>query len=199
MEKQLITINLLLLLFFSCQQATLKKSIIDQEIEKLVTIEDKKNYLEAIFEADQKLRRDGQSSEIMLKYGNKSKEHLAFIRRIITLDSINLIKIEKYLAKHGHPVLENFGEIATCTPNVVIHHAQGYEARERNFECLYEAYLKGDNGGMAMFLGRMYRMKYRESFRIEGPFSSETEINQLIAKLGLEAQQEKVHQKLKKA
>ena len=186
-----------ILFFFSCLTTSkTNNTLFDKEIENLKTIEDKKNYLEAIFEADQKLRRNGQDSEIMLQYGVNSKEHIAFVKKIIKQDSINLLKIEKYLLKHGHPKLKNLGEIATCTPSVVIHHAQSYEARERNFECLYEAYLNGDNGGLPMLLGRMYRMKYQESFRMENPFSSESEINELIAKLGLEEKKAKVLQKL---
>ena len=199
MKETLIFISLFFFTFFGCQKTNSTNRIIDRELEKLKTIEDKKAYLEAIFEADQELRRSSEDSEIMLKYGVNSKEHIAFTKRMIAQDSINLIKIEKYLAKYGYPKLKDFGEIATCTPNVVIHHAQSYEARERNFECLYGAYLNGNNGGMAMLLGRMYRMKYRKSFRIDGPFTSEGEINQLISKLGLESRQAKVLQKLKKA
>jgi len=69
----------------------------------------------------------------------------------------------------------------------VIHHAQGIEARDRNFETLYGAYLDGhlDDGGFTFYLNRMYRMIKRENLEMESPFTSEEEINLLIEGLGL--------------
>ena len=69
----------------------------------------------------------------MLKYGKDSEEHMEYVKAQWRQDEINLIKIEKYLEIHGYPEKELGGQ-ATTAPWMVIHHVQGYEVRERNFE-----------------------------------------------------------------
>lgn len=102
-------------------------------------------------------------------------------------DAINLAKIEGYFNTYGYPKKE-MGEIATMVPWLVIHHAQGYEPRERNFEILYKAYLKGtiDVDAISFYLGRMHEIKFGNRHRMENPYKLEDEVNQLIEKLGLD-------------
>jgi molybdopterin synthase catalytic subunit len=80
----------------------------------------------------------------------------------------------------------------------VIHHAQDYETRERNFEKVYEAYLKGDidDGAISFYLGRMYEMKNGERLRMESPYRAEDEINQLIKELNLEKKKANAQQRI---
>jgi len=71
----------------------------------------------------------------------------------------------------GYPSKE-MGQMAVNTPWMVIHKAQGYEPRKRNFDKVYEAYLKGDinDGAISFYLGRMYQIKKGERFRMESPY-----------------------------
>ena len=158
-----------------------------KEIEDLDSKEDKKSYLELIFEQDQNVR-GSEGSEIMLKSGRDSKEYREYIQTQLDQDALNLVNIESYLSYYGHPKKSELGDIAAIAPWTVIHHAQGYKVRERNFEILYKAYLQGDidDGAISLFLGRMYELKNRKRFRMENPYKSEDEINQLIEELGLE-------------
>ena len=186
-------LGLILILMFGCNlKNNVKEPKLDVSTLKLETLEDKKNYLEKILEDDQKFR-GSQDSEIMLKYGKDSDEFRKFIQKRSNQDSINLSKIEKYFEIYGYPNKNELGEIAAFTPWAVIHHANTYEERERNFQKLYEAYLNKniDDASISRFLGRMYRIKNGELLRMEGPFKSEDEINQLINKLNLEEKKTK--------
>lgn len=183
------------LCFLACQPTTNTEAAeYAEEINQLTTLAAKKAYLENLFEDDQRMRRSTEDSDIMLKYGIDSKEYRAYAQKIIDQDAINLAKIEQYLAVHGHPTLADFGKIATCTPSVVVHHAQTYEERERNFDTFYQAFLDGnlDEGGLSMLLGRMYYIKFGERFRMKSPFQSIDEINQLIKLLDLEEKVQKI-------
>lgn len=193
-------INMLLIIsMFGCAEKSKKDILLhDKEIQKLNSNAEKKKYLESIFEQDQKVRGE-ESSAIMIKYGKDSVEFREYIQTQINQDSINLIKIERYFVHFGYPNKSELGEIAAATPWAVIHHAQGTEARERNFAMLYQAYLTGDidDGNISMFLGRLYQLKNGERFRMQSPYKSEDEINQLIKELNLEDEKEKILGKLR--
>jgi coenzyme F420-reducing hydrogenase alpha subunit len=156
---------------------------IQKEIEQLFTFEEKKIYLEKILEDDQNVRDD---SDLVLQHGLDSPEYIEFINAQWKQDEINLVKVETYLEIHGYPSKE-IGDMATTAPWMVIHHAQGYEARERNFKVIYEAYLKDDitDGAISFYLGRMYDIKYGERLKMKSPYKPEDEINLLINKLNL--------------
>lgn len=179
---------ILLITFFSCTPNNIPNhNSIENEIENLKTTEAKRSYLESIFRDDQKLR-GGHGQQIMIKYGPDSKEYKEYIQHQIKQDAENLLKIETYMAKHRHPNKSEVGERAAVTPWAVIHHAQGYEVREKNFAILYQAYVQGDidEGQLSMFLGRMYRIKNGHSFEMKTTHTAEDEINQLIIELNLE-------------
>jgi hypothetical protein len=183
-----------ILCFCSCENVQQKGKTPNyaKEIRKLKTNEDKRAYLEQIMEDDQRVRGT-EGAKIMLSYGKRSKEYKAYVKAKLDQDSINLENIETYLNIHGYPGKE-LGEDATSAPWMVIHHAQGYETRERNFEIVYGAYLNGDidDGSMSFYLGRMYQMKFGKLIDLESPFTPEEEINQLIEALELEEKRLKV-------
>lgn len=164
----------------------------EEEIKALESDQSKKAYLEKVLEDDQKVRGT-KGQEIMMKYGKDSKEEKDYIKAQWEMDDLNLFKVEKYMEIHGYPKKE-LGESATTAPWMVIHHSRHYDARERNFEKVYEGYLKGDidDGAISFYLGRMYNMKNNKWIEIESPFKPEDEINLLIKELGLEDKKIKV-------
>lgn len=169
---------------------------IDRELNSLVSKEDHRRYLEQIFEQDQALRQ-GQSAEIMLQYGKASKEFENFLRLSNSQDSLNLVKIERYLKRFGHPEKNEVGEIAAQTPWAVIHHAPTEAERERNFEYLYQAYLDGnlDENAMSFYLGRMYQIRFRRRLAMQEPYTQQDAINEMIRRLGLEERAQTVFSK----
>jgi len=176
-----------ILSFLSCTRTLDDTLIIREEIENLQTFENKKVYLEQVFEDDQRMRRGGQSTQIGLKYGHNSKEHMEFIKTMNALDALNLVKIELYLEKYGHPIKKEVGELAAIAPWAVIHHSSTYEDRVRNFEYLYKAYKNQDieDGHFSMFLDRMYRFKYDERLDMGMSYKEKDRIERLIKELKL--------------
>lgn len=179
---------IILLFYFACSQKPVPDySEVEYEINNLASFEDKKSYLEAIYKDDQRVRDAQKSTDLINKYGRDSKEYRSYGQVMRQQDAINLAKIEGYFTAYGYPEKE-MGEIATMAPWLVIHHTQGYEPRERNFEILYNAYLNGtiDIDAISFYLGRMYEIKFGNRHRMENPYKLEDEVNQLIKKLGLE-------------
>ncbi|MEM1216701.1 MAG: hypothetical protein AAGJ82_13490 [Bacteroidota bacterium] len=153
-EKFILILSSILLLGCS-DNLSEEYSNIETEIIELGTEEEKKRYLENILKDDQKVR-GSKGQDLMLQYGKDSKEHMDYVKAQWKMDEINLWKVEKYLEIHGYPS-KALGDNATTCPWMVIHHAQGYDTRERNFETVYKAYLKGDidDGAISFYLGRM--------------------------------------------
>ena len=171
-------------------------SQIEYEIKQLKTVEAKKIYLENIFDDDQAVRDD---SDLVLSHGIDSPEYLKFKKAQSKQDEINLVKIEKYLETYGYPD-KKMGKTATTSPWVVIHHSDSNDVRERNFEIIYEAYLKGNikENAMSFYLGRMYSIKNGERLRMKSPYKQDDEINLLIKKLNLEKKKIRVQQQNEK-
>jgi hypothetical protein len=187
MRRRLPTIIFVALVLISCgSKEEVKPSEVEIEILSLQSIKAKRDYLENIFKDDQKFRSE-KTSEILLKYGYESKEYKTHQELFTKQDEENLNKIETYLYSYGNPKKNEVGEIAAITPWAVIHHSSGYEARERNFHFLHEAFLNGDidEGAFSMFLGRMYKIKNGERYKMQRPYTVKDEIEKLIEKLDL--------------
>ena len=188
----MIRYPLLLLLFFvafiSCKESSVEENIVDdirQEVRGLTSDDAKRNYLEKILEDDQRVR-GSEGQQLALAYGADSEQHMNWVDTQIAMDDDNLHKIETYFDIHGYPSAA-LGADASTAPWIVIHHAQDYEARERNFATVYGAYQNGDidDGAVSFYLGRMYRMKFGEGHTMENPYMPEDEIDFLIEALEL--------------
>lgn len=181
-------------------QSYKKTNGIEYEIQQLETADSKKAYLEKILEDDQAVRDGEKSAELMLKYGKDSEEYMEYVKAQWKQDEINLQKIETYLRKYGYPKKDKLGKDAAIAPWLVIHHSTDTGVRNRNFEILYKAYLSRDidDTAMAMYLGRTYEFTFKERFRMESPYKSEDEINQLIEKLNLEKEKANAKQSAKR-
>jgi len=187
MKIKTLLLGLLLVALFSCKQTNPQvKTDIDKEIAQLVTDEDKRKFLEGILEDDQKVR-NSEGADLMLKYGKDSKEYMDYAKVQWKQDEINLTKIEKYFEKYGYPSKE-LGSDAIRAPWMVLHHQTDLDKRNRNFDLLYQAYLEGDldGGSLSFFLGRTYEFTFGKRLKMENPFTSKDEINQLIKELKLQ-------------
>jgi len=190
MKINLLLIGILLIFTTSCK-TTLPSSqtIIDKEIAALETLEDKKDYLEKIFDEDQGTRGP-EGSDIMLQYGKDSKEFMDYVKAQWKQDELNLHKIEKYLEKYPYPDEDQFGWKAASAPWTVIHHQTDLDKRNRNFDTLYQAYKDGhlDDGALSFYLGRTYQFTFGKRLEMESPFQSKDEIALLIKELKLQKQ-----------
>lgn len=155
-----------------------------EKIKLLESTEQKQEYLESIFKADQDIRND---SDIILKYGYGSQEHKDHFEKMRTEDEANYKKIEIYLKEYGYPSIITMSEIAVITPWVVIHHSSVDNARRRNFPFLFDAYKKGDldEGSFSMYLDRWYKMEFNERLDMDSSYNEVDKITLMIDALGL--------------
>ncbi|MFT6320029.1 MAG: hypothetical protein ACJAT4_000951 [Granulosicoccus sp.] len=201
MKIENIILGILILLLLGCgEKAETENLEFEKVIESLNSNDDKRGFLEKVYEEDQKVRDGSKDAELMLKYGKDSKEHMEYIQAQWKQDEINLNKVEKYIEKFGYPKKKELGKDAAIAPWIVIHHSTDTAIRNRNFEILYKAYLAEDidDTAMSLYLGRTYEFTFRERFRMENPYRSEDEINQLIKKLGLEKRKANVQKSIQR-
>ena len=197
-KKSFLLLSLILLI--GCNQSANKNILsFEQEVEELITVEDKQLFLEQILAADQGVRNGTKEAELISRYGYDSKEHFEFTKAQWKQDEINLGKIDAYLKKFGYPKKAVLGKDAAMTPWLVIHHSTDIGVRNSYFGILYQAYLTEDldDNFMSLYLGRTYNLTFKEMFRMESPYQSKDEINQLIKILGFEEEQTKVEQNRK--
>ena len=195
--KNLLLVLISIFLFACNEEVGEVPNTYINEIKALTTNDLKKQYLENILVVDQSIRGD-EDEELRAQYGRNSKEYRAYQEEQWRVDSINLNKIEKYFEVHGYPAKE-LGEDATLAPWLVIHHANSYDVRERNFEILYKAYLNGNINASLLsgFLKRLYFMKFLKDAYLTSPFIAENEVELLIGELELTDKKEKVLQEIK--
>ncbi len=159
---------------------------LNEEVASLSTDEEKRHFLEAIYDLDQEVRKKGDSIEV--KYGYDSEELKKYAREAYKSNMLNLQKIELYLEKFGHPTIKEHGEKAAGTPCLVIHHTGDIETRTKYFTYLYNAYKNGDiePGSFSFYLERFHRFKFGERFTLPNPYKEKDLINELIRRLELD-------------
>jgi len=192
--KRSLFLSLLILLIGACSNAELVTtdpsddihSEIAKELAALSSDKEKRQYLEQVFEDDQKYRGE-YGREIETTYGKDSDEYVEFRNSFNSMDEQNLHKVEAYLNKFGHPKKENVGAYATNAPYMVIHHANEYAPRVKHFKTLYTAFLNGDieESLMHMFIGRMHKMENGKDFNYLSRNSLQKEMDEMITSLGL--------------
>ena len=159
---------------------------INEEIAALKTIDQKNDYLEKIFRADQDIR-DGRDSELILKYGLDSPEVKSFNSKMESIDALNLEKIEYYLKEFGYPSSDSVTREAAMAPWIVIHHLTDVHKRKGFFSDLFQAYNNGNINldQFELYLGRTYKLEFGTYPFGEGAYDPTEKINRLIKELGL--------------
>jgi len=197
MIKKLFLFLPILLFLMGCQTAA--PSSEDRISEEVATLTDKKSqrtFLEKIATADQTVR--DQEIAINQKYGYNSIEHQKAKQSMMDTDKSNLLKIEAYLKRYGHPNKLDHGNRAFYAPWIVLHHApKETNTRRRNFKYLYEYYKKDEleQDRLNFFLGRMHQLEFGKRIRWNGPFTVQEEFDSLINVLDLRGIAEEIDKK----
>ena len=179
-----------LLFVFGC----LKNDGVDQadgsiskcsEVESLDAYSERNEYLEFLFQEDQKYRL--QSGDVSLQYGYDSEELKDLYGKMVEGDERNKQRVNCYLAKFGYPESDSLSDIANSAIPTVIHHSADTTWKRNLFPTLYEAYHRGnlDAGGLTFILNRMYQFRHGERLVMESPFHIQEEIDTLIQLLEL--------------
>ena len=101
----------MLILFIPCLTSCKRQKInIEDQILSLVSQERKEKFLVDLFESDQSVRDSEIVLEILKRndYDKKSKEYQNHLRTMMKTDSINFLKIKRYLEVYGHPKTKDF-------------------------------------------------------------------------------------------
>ncbi len=155
---------LFLALFPGLNPAAYAQSDLDG-IKDLVVTRNQNVFLKAIYYSDKRVRFVEDS--VMHTDGWRSTEHLAAIKRLREIDSMNTLKIDRYLDFHGYPEKDQFEEEAQIAPWLVLIHSQNQEIRKKHFNKLYEAY-KDENleiRRFLLFLEDEYQGVYHKDFQ----------------------------------
>jgi hypothetical protein len=114
--------------------------------------------LAAIREADERYRL--QVDSVIGTYGRDSEPMRVLHRQMWTQDSLNLIEVEKLIARHGYPGKSKVGTVQSTTAFLVLQHS-ALPIMEKYFPLLQDAAARGelDRASFAMFTDRirMYR------------------------------------------
>lgn len=186
MDK-ILNVILVLILCSSCYQNQLQKQI-NKEVEQLNTIEKQRQYLIDIYRLDQEVRKD--EKRMVESHGLDRPEHRNSFHTMDKADKTNLLKVEYYLKKYGHPSKKTHGQDACSAPWIVIHHSGSDTApRRRNFKYIYRAFKNGDidDGAITFYLNRMYQIKFGQRIKWNRPYRVEEELDTLYRALSLQS------------
>jgi len=190
--RLLILISLMVIIV-SCQNENSKTdsnggdSVL--KISKLNSDKEKSDFLYNLWQEDQKLRQ-GQYSEILIKYGRQSEEFKEFVRKDYQENKKIFLTLKSYLELYGYPEnREKYHSLAINAFPTIIGHFHSYEDQKELFLYLYEAY-KIENctlKDVVWVLGEMYESKnngkrYKQKSKI---FTYEQEFIELSEVLGL--------------
>ena len=186
MQNRLILL-FCLILFYACQAPEISlQEKVAQEIATLSYKKAQRAFLEEIAASDQLVRNE--ESAINQKFGYQSKEHQQAVQTMVDTDKSNLVKIEAYLEKYGHPNKLDHGNKAFYAPWIVMHHApKASGTRRRNFKYLYDYYKKEEleQDRLTFFLGRMHQLEFGNRIRWNRSFTVQEEFDSLINVLDL--------------
>ena len=175
MKAKIIFLTFLIYLLYSCKDITTiddAKSLDCSEVKKLLTKEQKQEFLVAIWDRDQSVRNNENKT-----YRGKSMNEI---------DALNLKKIECYLKNFKYPDT-SWGLKSNLAPWVVIHHSTN-NARRRNFNYLRKAYNGGnlEVGHFVFYLDRLHSIEKGKRFDMGSSYREEDRVEQLIKILNLE-------------
>ena len=126
--------SFILIFLFSCNQG-IEKNHDKHSSESLTGV------LDSVFDADQSLRRKAFETDSI--YGKDSEESKLLWEKQASLDSLNLIKVEKFLTEHGWLGAEKIGWKSNAALFFVIQHAD-IDTQKKYLPLMKEATSKGN-------------------------------------------------------
>ncbi len=173
--KKVIFALVLLVTLSSCQQKETAQTFIGEELK---TMEDRKAFLQEVFESDQQVREGLSETELSEK---------AYYDRMDEADDVNLSKIKWYLDNYDYPSKKVFNESQSMIPALVVHHSFEPNIRRKMYPKFKSAYDEKnlDPDFFALYLGRLFEIENDTYFRMQSPYSIEDQISTLIDTLQL--------------
>lgn len=175
----------LLFLVIGCQNPNERYTFEHIQLEPLETVEDKKEFLQEIFDADQAVRKESNDSDLN---PSDNAAQMAMFHKMDSIDDLNLHKIRWYLDNYEYPSKDSYGDTLSRTPALVVHHSNNDGIRREFYPKFKKAY---DNGSLeasffALYLGRLYEIENGSYYRMKNStYMIEDQIDSLIVELSL--------------
>lgn len=171
---------------FEPSASTQQKATVEAEMADLTTIEARAEFLNTIYESDQRARNE--HSAATQQFGYQSPQDLEAVAVLQETDRINRERIRAYLKQFPYPDLQQMGDAAAAAPWLVIHHSPSVEFRRTYLDTLYRAYQNGNiqQNGWTLFLKRLDEMVNGEMLIMEGRYKPEDELTELYRRLRME-------------
>jgi hypothetical protein len=179
---------LILTLLISCKQkaSESEEAIASSSFEKLETVEDKKQFLHEIFDADQAIRKESNNADLNL---SDNAVQMTMYHKMDSIDDLNLYKIRWYLDNYEYPSKDSYGDTLSRTPALVVHHSPyGNGIRREFYPQFKKAYEDGnlEASFFALYLGRLYEIENGSYHKMKSStYMIEDQIDSLIVELGL--------------
>ena len=145
------------------------------KINALTTSMAQQQFLEKLWENDQEIR--DRKTEIQSRNSSNLTTQKKINEEMRAGDDSRLQQLEYYLSVHGHPQIGLHGKKAAMTPWLLVHHSGTLEARERNFDYLYKAYIQGDlsESQFSLYLYRWHHYRFGKGYRHKAGSAPEAE------------------------
>lgn len=188
MRHRITTLLVLLgICLISCNVEQKSNLDIDSLVSSLKTIEKKEKFLISIDSSDQNARDPERKLDILKRnnYNTNSHEYQEYLKRMMYVDSINFIKVKKYLEIHGYPTFGSHDYRVSLAIRLVCLHQSNYQKQLELFPYIHKAYktnlIEADH--FSFLLNSMYQFKFRKQH--PQAISNEENIKQLLEKLKL--------------
>ncbi|AGC76794.1 hypothetical protein [Nonlabens dokdonensis] len=178
---------MILILLMSCKQKASEsgEAIDSLSFKKLETVEERKEFLQEIFDADQAVRKESNNTDLN---PSDNAAQMAMFHKMDSIDDLNLHKIRWYLDNYEYPSKDSYGDTLSRTPALVVHHSNNDGIRREFYPQFKKAYEDGslEASFFALYLGRLYEIENGSYYRMKtSTYMIEDQIDSLIVELDL--------------
>jgi len=169
------------------EPASIDEAALREEVEALGTDHVKIAFLRNILTEDQRVRNE--EIEANQLHGYNSKAHQQATHNVMDMDAANLKRVDIFTDVYGAPQINSVGRMQSEATWLVVHHAPGTDAHEKYYPILYKAWQNDQISGtnFTMYLNRWYERISGERHMMEGGYTDEEEVKELLELLNLKS------------
>jgi len=124
------------------------------------------------------------------KYGYKSKAHIMAARKKAAINKENVVKIEHFLQRYGHPSKELHGSKLTDLPFIIFStSSKSKKIILRNLTLINVAWERQtiSDKTYIFYLQSLHQSLFKQKLKLEYPFTEKQELSSLWAKLNVDS------------
>lgn len=152
------------------------------------SVESQTTYLNEILESHNEASEKANIAH--KKYGYKSKTHILAERKKAAINKENVIKIEQFLQRYGHPSKKVHGSKLADLPYTIFSTAsKSKKIILRNLTHINTAWQKEtiSDRTLIFYLQSLHQSVFKEKLKLTYPYTEKQELNKLWAKLNVDS------------